>query len=163
MQFQKPESFESKYGIKVAQKGFVQIPNLLTQNLKKFGIEPVDFTIIVFILSRRKDQYTAVSMISEATGKHPNTVRHSLRKLVKLGYLKKIFVQGDANKYDLSGLEKSIRVYTETGITPIHNSYTGIYNNRAKNKQYLGTNKDTKKKEIEQLKRQTFPDKKNKL
>lgn len=163
MDYQKPSSFESKFGAKVAKRGFVQIPNVLIHNLPKFGLEPVDLAIVGYIWSRGINKYTAVSLIVEATGKHPNTVRKSLRKLVSLGYLKKIFARGDANKYDLSGLEKSIRVYTEIGTTPVHNLYRGISKKGTKNKQYLGTNIDAKNKEIERLKRRTFPDKNNKL
>lgn len=163
MPYQKSDSFEERYGSKVYKKGFLQVPNILIQNLKKFGLEPVDLTIIEYIWSRGKDQYTAVSLIADATGKHSNTIRKSIRKLVKLKYLKRIYSRGDANKFDVTGLEKAVRVYTETGITPAHNAYTGIHKKVPKNKQLLATNKDINIKKIERLKLDAFPNRKNRI
>lgn len=139
-------TFEERFGIKVRNFGFTQIPNIAVRHIKELGTKPIDFTILTYLLSFPPEDYHAISTISEAIGAHPKTVRTAFLRMEKKRLIRRIFRTGEANIYDITGWVSKIQAYAISSQTPIQKSTVVPTQISHKDpSQELGTNKQQDK------------------
>lgn len=139
-------SFEERFGIRVRDFGFTQIPNIAVRHMKEIGTKPIDFTILTYLLSFPPKDYHAISSIADAVGAHPRTIRSSFLRMEKKRLIRRIFRTGEANVYDITGWVDKIQAYAISGQTPTQKSaVVPTQNIHRDSTQYLGTNKEQRK------------------
>jgi len=150
-------SFEERFGVRVRNFGFTQIPNIAVRYMKKIGTKPIDFTILTYLLSFPPEDYHAISSISDAIGVHPRTIRSSFLRMEKKRLIRRIFRTGEANVYDITGWVDKIQAYAISRQTPTQKSVrVPIQNLHRDSTQYLDTNKEQRKEKDSTTGKQRF-------
>jgi DNA-binding IclR family transcriptional regulator len=93
--------------------GFTALPDVIFKYQKGLGLKPLDVLLILHLVSywwKAKDlPWPSKAKLAAGLDVDPSTVRRSIQRMEKLGYIKRVYRKADAgdnqsNKYDLKGL-----------------------------------------------------------
>lgn len=113
---------EAKWGKSSIAAGFTVLPDVIFHNQKALKLKPLDLVIILHLVSHwwkpNKNPWPAKARLADAIDIDPSTVRRSIQKMEKLGYIKRIYRKagvGDnlSNEYDLQGLVKAAKALAD--------------------------------------------------
>lgn len=123
--------FTGKWGARVANKGFVQLPNCLMFCKNHLHLTDAEFTVLAYLLTRqftpRSKPYMSVKTLASHIGKGESATRDNLRKLEQKGFIVREARKSDTNRYDLSGLVKKLNQHLpQCTHNPINNEAARI-------------------------------------
>lgn len=154
------KGFEANWGKQVLSGGFTQIPNDLIRGKEQLKLTPYDLIVLEYIMSVGSG-FAAAKSIAESLGISINTVRKSFRSLRSKGYVRFIRAEGEANRFDLSGLVTAVAEVASNrqratyernkGVTILDDTPTLDVGT---NKDLINTNKDIKEGEGHKIFRQ---------
>lgn len=99
--------FENKWSSKIAGHGHTQVPNILLQNINSLDLNPTDFAVICQLVMykwSKSNPFPSVDRVAGCIGCSARTVRRSIARLEKKGYIRRVYRSRQTNEYDLSGL-----------------------------------------------------------
>src|SRR3990167_9804210 len=114
-------SFSNKWSAAIESEGYVQVPNLLIRHLGDLGITPVEFAVIVGLLSHmwtEGNPYPAVDTIASYIGRSRNSTQAAARNLdINEGKGKGLVLRvprgNMTNEYDIKPLIKRLESYAQ--------------------------------------------------
>lgn len=114
-------NFIRKWSKAIAKEGYVQVPNLLIRHLGDMKITPVEFAVIVGLLSHmwdEKNPYPAVETIASYIGRSRNSTQAAARSLdfnkgKGKGLVLRIPRGNMTNEYDIRPLVKQLESYAQ--------------------------------------------------
>jgi hypothetical protein len=114
-------NFIRKWSEVIAKEGYVQVPNLLIRHLGDMKVTPVEFAVIVGLLSHmwdEKNPYPAVDTIASYIGRSRNSTQAAARSLdVDKGHGKGLILRiprgNMTNEYDIRPLIKRLESYAQ--------------------------------------------------
>jgi DNA-binding transcriptional regulator YhcF (GntR family) len=120
-----PGLIEQKWGPKLAQAGWTGIPNILFERMRALGLSPLDFTIIVILISHwwKPDDrpHPSKARIAAMIGVDPRTVQRRIAAMQGVGLMKRQERRGSptgssTNIYHFDGLIKEATPFAEEKI-----------------------------------------------
>lgn len=142
-------AFSNKWSPQLQSDGFTTIPNTLIKNQARLGITDSEMVIIMSLVSFRWNQqmpYPSVATLSTFTGKTTGAIRNNLRNLEKKGIIRRIYREGQTNKYDLLPLINKLNSYTQPikkSTPPSHKFSISPYQ-KNNTKEYAANNTKTR-------------------
>lgn len=104
----KDSKFEQIWGKQVLSSGFTMLPNVLLRSLPALGLSYTEAIVALEIYSVGEG-FVSAKQITEWTGMCMNTVRNAFRRLHEMGYCRRIYVEGEANRFDCRGLISAVQ------------------------------------------------------
>lgn len=120
-----PNSWQSKFGIKIASLNFIAIPLIFYELQRELRISYSDIIFIGYIFHRKQNNewpYISLAKMSRTYKVSQNTLNKNVSKLKTLGYLKTKPRRGENRKgkgrnyYDLSGLIEKVENIIENNL-----------------------------------------------
>lgn len=102
-----------KWGKAAISAGFTALPDVIFKYPKALGLKATDVLVILQLASywwsAHELPWPSKAKLAAALDVDPSTVRRSIQRMEKLGYVKRIYRKAEAgdnqsNKYDLRGL-----------------------------------------------------------
>ncbi|GAB3768716.1 hypothetical protein GCM10028796_32700 [Ramlibacter monticola] len=108
-----------KWGPATLAAGFTAVPSLLLAHLERLALDPLEMLLIVHLISfwwrAGSHPFPSKETLADRIGKSPTTVRRSMQRLERLGYVERISRgHHDTNQYDLSGLVRALEKLATT-------------------------------------------------
>ncbi len=105
-----------KWGAASIQAGFTALPDVVFRHMKSLQLTHTDLLVLLHLASywwKAKDlPWPSKARIAAGLNVDPSTVRRSIQRMEKLGYVQRVYRKAEAgdnqsNKYDLTGLVKA--------------------------------------------------------
>lgn len=102
-----------KWGSTLMKAGFTALPDVIFKYQKALGLKALDVLVILHLSSywwsAKELPWPSKAKLAAGLDVDPSTVRRSIQRMEKLGYIKRVYRKADAgdnqsNKYNLKGL-----------------------------------------------------------